>query len=281
MANKQIAVVYVPAIHKGYIDFFKKHPGDLYIVGEELLKEISLYKYLERDVRMGDGQDMLNAIKGIGANASVRILDKDNVADIKGEVVMPEDRVSHEIAEKFLNEVDVEYEDIFLRWDMPAAVREFKIPDDRTITSEDLHLKFMGEAYKEVGKSSDWFRQIGSIIVKNGEIVARAHNRHLPTDHSMDAYGDPRSNFDAGERYDLSTAIHSEASLIAEAARKGISLDGAELYVTTFPCPTCAKSVAEAGIKKVYYCEGYSILDAENVLNAAEVEIILVKEGGK
>lgn len=277
MANQETSVLYVPAIHGGYITFLKNHPGDVYIIGKELLKESKLYTYLERDIRMADQEDVLHAIQGMGINASVQILDKKNISEIQGTIVMPEDRVSRELADKYFSNNDVRYENIFLRWDKPITVKEYEIPVHRTITGEELHLKFMGEACAETEKSSDWWRQVGSIVVKDGKIIARAHNRHLPTDHSMDAYGDPRSNFDAGERYDLSTAIHSEASLIAEAARKGVALEGAELYVTTFPCPTCAKSVAEAGIKKVYYSEGYSLLDAENVLNKAGVEIILVQ----
>ncbi|HLN18769.1 MAG TPA: deaminase, partial [Patescibacteria group bacterium] len=62
-----------------------------------------------------------------------------------------------------------------------------------------------------------------------------------------------------------------------KAAKDGISLNNTNLYVTTFPCPTCAKLIAEAGIKKVYYESGYSLSDAEDILKNAGIEIILVK----
>ena len=48
-------------------------------------------------------------------------------------------------------------------------------------------------------------------------------------------------------------------------------------FVSTFPCPVCAKSIAVAGIKKVYYCQGYSLLDAEDILRPYGVELIFVK----
>jgi len=56
-----------------------------------------------------------------------------------------------------------------------------------------------------------------------------------------------------------------------------MALEDAYLYVTTFPCPVCAKSIAEAGIQKLYYSQGYSLLDAEDVLRAYGVKIVLVK----
>ncbi len=91
----------------------------------------------------------------------------------------------------------------------------------------------------------------------------------------LDRHG--AGDFDAGEHIELSKCIHAEAKLIAQAARDGMSLNDATLYVTTYPCPPCAKLVATAGIKKVYYRDGYSLLDAEDIFNAYAIEITLVK----
>ena len=112
--------------------------------------------------------------------------------------------------------------------------------------------------------------------MKNKKVILRSHNRHLPTDYHLSTLGDPRSNFDKGERLDIYTSIHGESDLVAKAASKGISLKGTSIYVSTFPCSNCARLLAEAGVKKVFYEKGYSRLDAENVLNAYGVEIILV-----
>lgn len=48
--------------------------------------------------------------------------------------------------------------------------------------------------------------------------------------------------------------IHAEQKALARAARYGISLEESTLYVSMTPCPTCAKSLIEAGIEKVV-CE--------------------------
>jgi len=76
---------------------------------------------------------------------------------------------------------------------------------------------------------------------------------------------------------ELATGFHAEVSLIAEAARRGIPLEGADMYVTVFPCPPCSKVVAHSGIKNLYVGGGNSILDAQEVMRAAGVNIIFVE----
>lgn len=51
--------------------------------------------------------------------------------------------------------------------------------------------------------------------------------------------------------------VHAEMNAITEAARRGLSVGGATLYCTTFPCHMCARHVIAAGIMKVVYVEPY------------------------
>lgn len=48
-------------------------------------------------------------------------------------------------------------------------------------------------------------------------------------------------------------AIHAGANAVLQAAKVGISLEGADLYCTLKPCPDCIKLIASAGIKRVFY----------------------------
>lgn len=52
-------------------------------------------------------------------------------------------------------------------------------------------------------------------------------------------------------------AVHAELSLITDAARRGVSLQGATMFGTTFPCHNCAKSIVSAGVRRVVYVEPY------------------------
>jgi cytidine deaminase len=52
-------------------------------------------------------------------------------------------------------------------------------------------------------------------------------------------------------------AVHAEMAAIVDAARRGVSLRGATLYTTTFPCHLCARHIVAAGLKDVVYVEPY------------------------
>jgi dCMP deaminase len=133
-------------------------------------------------------------------------------------------------------------------------------------------------AEKEAEKSSDIWRHVGALVVKDGKVILKTHNSILPTEQSAYIVGDSRGNFSKGDHVELTMALHCEIGLVAEAARKGVSLEGTSMYVTTFPCPPCAKAVAFSGVKKLYFSEGYGMLDGEEVLRAQGVEIIKVKK---
>lgn len=52
-------------------------------------------------------------------------------------------------------------------------------------------------------------------------------------------------------------AVHAEMDAITTAARTGITVKDATLFVTTFPCHNCAKHILASGIRRVYYIEPY------------------------
>lgn len=56
---------------------------------------------------------------------------------------------------------------------------------------------------------------------------------------------------------EYSRPVHAEMSAIIACARSGISLNGATLYCSTFPCHNCAKHIINAGIKRVVFIEPY------------------------
>jgi dCMP deaminase len=117
---------------------------------------------------------------------------------------------------------------------------------------------------------------VGAAIRFADGTIASAVNEHNPHPLSAYAVGDPRANFSQGVHLELSTATHAEARLIAQAARDGVSTKSAVMYVTDFPCPPCAKLIAAAGIAKLYFRTGYAVLDGEDVLAAAGIEVIQV-----
>lgn len=273
--ERTAVIAFVPVIHKGYVDFFNAHPGDIYIFGDDLIKD---FVHLTRDLRIFGEKGTIDALKAIFPSRHVRALDKSELNDWHYDsTVMSEDEVCHAIAEKYLTGKKVGFDPVFLRWNRVITFKEFEVRPDRKVTTEEFDREMMIEALKETAKSADWWRQVAAIAVKDGKALSRAHNHHLPSDHHLATNGDPRSNFDAGQHQDVYTSIHAEAEIIARAAKEGMSLKDASLYVTTFPCPNCARLIGTAGIKKVYYSKGYSLLDAEKILEHFGVEIVLVQ----
>ena len=132
-------------------------------------------------------------------------------------------------------------------------------------------------ALKNAGYSADWYRQVGAVVVKNKQVLVSGYNKRQPTPHSAYIEDDPRNFLTYGEDTHLRHTLHAEQDVIAQAAKNGISLDGAEMYVTTFPCPDCAANIAASGIKKCYFSEGYAQLDGEKILRQSGIEIIQVK----
>lgn len=68
-------------------------------------------------------------------------------------------------------------------------------------------------------------------------------------------------------------AVHGEMAALMDAARRGVSVSGSNMFVTTFPCHLCARHIVAAGIKTVYYIEPYAkSLTAELYPDSISVE---------
>lgn len=65
---------------------------------------------------------------------------------------------------------------------------------------------------------------------------------------------------------------HAETNAIAQAARHGISIQGAEIYLTTFPCWNCFRQLLAAGISAVYFEDEYRL--DPRVFRAAELSSV-------
>ncbi len=51
--------------------------------------------------------------------------------------------------------------------------------------------------------------------------------------------------------------VHAEANAIVQAARNGVGIDGAGIYVTASPCFNCFKLIANSGIRRIAFGEFY------------------------
>ncbi|MDO8510168.1 MAG: deaminase [bacterium] len=276
---KKVLIAYVPVLHQGYRELFEKHQDSdaLFIFGKKLIAE---FDYLAKEIRALDPESMKKAIESLGIISSVRVLDEaalEEIRELKPKVVLSDEDVTRTIAEKYFKDMDTTYDSIFLRWNKHNTAEEKPVHGDFRISRDTFDREIIAQTLAEAEKSSDWWRRVGAAIVKDGKLLLVDHNRHVPSEHQPYLDGDPRNSFHKGDNIELSTAVHAEAGLIAEAARKGIALEDTDMYVNTFPCPPCAKLIAYSGIKKLYCGGGYAVLDGERVLRVQGVEVVFVE----
>ncbi|MDD3411707.1 MAG: cytidine/deoxycytidylate deaminase family protein [Eubacteriales bacterium] len=113
---------------------------------------------------------------------------------------------------------------------------------------------------------SDWsscYRQgraIGAVIVKDKRIMTTGYNgapAGLKTCKERGECLRDKLGIPSGTRAEVCYAIHAEQNAIIQAAKLGISIDGATLYCTHQPCSVCARMIVNVGICRVVYQEGY------------------------
>ncbi|MBU6321052.1 MAG: hypothetical protein KGI78_00020 [Patescibacteria group bacterium] len=270
-------VAYVASPHEGYLQFFRQYEGAcLYVFDDELIAEFSsLTKHLP-------GNRPADAVRMIAALAifrTVRVVSRGELWEVARayRIVMPDEDVSRTVAEMYLADVPVVFDGRWrLRWYKDSVAVGRRPDGEEVVSADELDRRLMRAAIYEGGRSPDWWRQIGALLVRDGTVLVRAYNRHVPAEQSCYVYGDPRSQFGPGEQIELSASAHAERSVAAAALRAGICTEGCDLYVQTFPCPPCAYEWAETGIKHLFYSEGYSLVDGAPAFQANGVQIIRV-----
>lgn len=98
---------------------------------------------------------------------------------------------------------------------------------------------------------------VGSLIMKDNNIISMGSNQAIPN-----LCKSPRGCLRV-EKYGEDSkihrnpadcrAIHSEIDAICAAAAEGHSVKGATIFVTRYPCESCAKAIVASGIKTVIY----------------------------
>jgi dCMP deaminase len=124
-------------------------------------------------------------------------------------------------------------------------------------------------------------RNVGAVVVKNKQILATGYNGAPTGIEHCDKKGCLRQelNIPSGERHELCRALHAEQNAFLQAARHGISLDGATLYITTQPCSICAKMIINAGVQKIVYKGAYPDEFALEFIKDAGIELVTLTTG--
>ncbi len=116
-------------------------------------------------------------------------------------------------------------------------------------------------------------KHVGAVIVRDRIILSTGYNGSIRGLPHCDEVGHLMEN-----GHCVAT-IHAEANALVQAARNGVNINGASIYITASPCWNCFKLIANAGINAIYYGEFYR--DERIFETAKKLDIKLVQVTGQ
>ena len=146
------------------------------------------------------------------------------------------------------------------------------------------HRKSWDEYFMEIAeivktRSTCLRRQVGAVIVKDNRIITTGYNG-APSGlrHCTEIGGCERArlNIPSGQRHELCRALHAEQNAIIQAAKIGVSTEGATIYITLQPCVICAKMLVNARIKRIVFSGEYPDELSKAILEEADVELVVM-----
>ena len=129
---------------------------------------------------------------------------------------------------------------------MLQSIKNYKTQNLKTRLEWDEY--FMSIALLASCRSPCERLNVGSVIVKNNRLISMGYNGYISGAPHISRVQDNHEQ----------SIIHSEVNALSDCAKRGVSLEGAKIYVTHYPCPNCFKSIAACGIKEVIYLEDYN-----------------------
>lgn len=110
---------------------------------------------------------------------------------------------------------------------------------------------FMAQSHLLALRSTCTRLAVGATIVREKRIIAGGYNGSISGDeHCLDVGCYMVDNH-------CVRTVHAEVNALLQCSKYGTSTNGADIYVTHFPCLQCTKSIIQAGIKNVYYANDY------------------------
>ena len=134
---------------------------------------------------------------------------------------------------------------------------------------------FMRMAFLASERSTCMRRKVGAVLVKENQILATGYNgapKGLKHCQELGYCNREKLKVPTGERNDICRAAHAEANSIAQAAKHGVSIDGAKLYSTNFPCSFCLRLILNSGIEEIIYCDEYFDEISKEILKDANIK---------
>ena len=130
---------------------------------------------------------------------------------------------------------------------------------------------FMKIAIQAGPRSTCDRKHVGAVIVRQKTILSTGYNGSVRGMPHCDDVGHMMEN-----DHCIAT-VHAEANAIIQAAKNGVSVNGADIYVTASPCWHCFKLIANSGIQRIFYGEFYRDQHVIDIAKKTGIELKQVK----
>jgi dCMP deaminase len=103
-------------------------------------------------------------------------------------------------------------------------------------------------------------RAIGAVIVRDKRVITTGYNGAPAGMKTCKERGEclrRKLGIPSGTRAEICYAIHAEQNAIIQAAKLGVAIQDATMYITHQPCSMCARMIVNAGIRRVVFEQGY------------------------
>ena len=183
---KQV-LLYLPVIHAGYEAFLRRHAdaAEILLLGSGFTAD---YPSLAKDIRALPAARAAGYLRLDGGDASIRVVEPAGLAAaVTGDpLVLPDEEVMRDIADRYELGAgrSLVFDRTFLRWDRDWATANTPVNFDGEITAAELPRELLGRAQALAGRSSDWWRQVGAVAARAGQVLGAAWNHHLPTEYA-------------------------------------------------------------------------------------------------
>lgn len=141
---------------------------------------------------------------------------------------------------------------------------------------------FMELAYVWSKRSTCLRRHVGAVVAKDKQQLTAGYNgapKGIPHCAELGGCLREKLHVPSGTRHELCRGTHAEQNAITQAAKFGISIEGATMYCNASPCVICTKMIINAGIKKLVFDSEYNDPLAKEILGQQRVVELARYEG--
>ena len=90
--------------------------------------------------------------------------------------------------------------------------------------------------------------KVGCLLIKDNRIISQGYNGFLP--------GAPNRSMIVNNHEQAT--VHAEQNAITDCAKRGVSTNESDAYITHYPCVNCMKLLCASGIKNIFYIHEYN-----------------------